>query len=157
MGAYGSFRVDPVVGLIYGKRGRPVGSCDSSGYLQVTVIQSGRRILRSAHRWIWEHARGPIPDDREINHRNGVKTDNRIANLELVTHRRNIEHAYEYGLKSNRGERHPNHRLTAHQVQQIRARADGGESHLSLAAEFGMSRRHINDIARRVAWAHLGD
>lgn len=157
MGAYGTFRVAPESGVIYGKRGKPVGRRDSDGYVQVTVFVDGRPTLRSAHRWIWEHARGPIPNGLEINHKNGVKTDNRIANLELVTHQENVKHAYRAGLKSNAGTKNPHAVLDDAKIRQIRARADNGEPHLSLAEAFGVSRRTINDIAGRRSWAHVED
>lgn len=43
------------------------------------------------HRFIFEAIRGVIPEGFEINHRNSIKVDNRIKNLELVTHKQNIE------------------------------------------------------------------
>lgn len=43
----------------------------------------GRR--RSLHRVVWERYRGAIPPGVHVHHRNGNRTDNRIANLELVT------------------------------------------------------------------------
>lgn len=147
-------RVDAEAGVIYGRRGRPVGSCDSSGYLQIDLRSRGEGMV-SAHRFIFEAARGPIPADREINHRNGVKTDNRIDNLELVTHAENVRHAYRTGLKSNAGERHPSHKLTAPQVGDIRRMHDGGESISTLALRFGVHRRTINDVVLRQSWAEV--
>lgn len=34
----------------------------------------------------------------EINHKNGIKSDSRLCNLEWCTHRRNMQHACDYGL-----------------------------------------------------------
>ena len=36
------------------------------------------------HRWIWTEIYGPIPDGWEIDHINGVRTDNRLDNLRCV-------------------------------------------------------------------------
>ena len=43
------------------------------------------------HSFVWESMKGEIPSDLEINHINEIKTDNRLKNLELVTHQKNIE------------------------------------------------------------------
>lgn len=48
------------------------------------------------HRWLWEQAYGLLPEGCDLHHRNGDKTDNRIANLELLSH---AEHA---GLHARR-------------------------------------------------------
>lgn len=36
------------------------------------------------HRFIWEKHHGPIPKGMHVHHKNGIKTDNRIENLELM-------------------------------------------------------------------------
>lgn len=37
------------------------------------------------HRLVWAEDNGPIPDGHVVHHRNGVKDDNRLENLELMT------------------------------------------------------------------------
>ena len=39
------------------------------------------------HVLVWEYYNGPKPEGYDIHHINGIKTDNRIENLELVEHR----------------------------------------------------------------------
>lgn len=38
------------------------------------------------HRVIWENTHGPIPPDFDVHHRNGDPKDNRLENLELISH-----------------------------------------------------------------------
>ena len=57
--------------------------------------------LVAVHRVIWERVNGPIPEGMEINHLNGIKDDNRLENLEVVTHSDNVKHAHKTGLIAN--------------------------------------------------------
>ena len=45
----------------------------------------------SQHRFVYEVFKGPIPKCLETDHINGIKTDNRIKNLQLLTHKKNTE------------------------------------------------------------------
>ena len=45
------------------------------------------------HRVVYEAVTGsPIPEGFEINHRSEVKTENMITNLELVSHKENVNY-----------------------------------------------------------------
>ena len=69
-----------------------------NGYIIVDVYGVGQ--IR-AHRLIWMYHYGLIPPDMVINHINGIKTDNRIENLELVTQKENMQHAFRTKLCVN--------------------------------------------------------
>ena len=43
------------------------------------------------HRFIYEVFKGPIPRFFQIDHINNCKTDNRIKNLQLLTHKQNVQ------------------------------------------------------------------
>ena len=43
------------------------------------------------HRFIWEVFNGIIPKEMEVDHLYGIKSDNRIENLQLLTHNQNSE------------------------------------------------------------------
>lgn len=68
---------------------------DKIGYCRVGVHINGGTIILYAHRLVWVAANGPIPKGREINHKDGDKTNNRLSNLELTTHHENLRHCVE--------------------------------------------------------------
>lgn len=74
----------------------------TNGYLFVRLYKDGMTRAFKVHRLVYEAFNGEIPqwiatqpsDNRlEINHINEIKTDNRLENLELITHTKNIRHS----------------------------------------------------------------
>ena len=45
----------------------------------------------SQHRFVFEVFKGPIPRCFEADHQNNIRSDNRIKNLQLLTHKQNVE------------------------------------------------------------------
>ena len=64
-----------------------------NGYLKFTICN--KKLIKPKdylqHRFVFEVFKGPIPRFFEIDHHNSIKTDNRIKNLQLLTHKQNIE------------------------------------------------------------------
>jgi len=53
---------------------------NDNGY--VIVRRNGKKYFE--HRLVWQGVNGQIPNGCVIHHKNGIKTDNRIDNLELI-------------------------------------------------------------------------
>ena len=70
----------------------------NKGYPQVTISIHNKITLRLVHRLIASAFHGQ-PIGLEVNHKNGMKDDNRPENLEWVTRSENHLHAYRNGLK----------------------------------------------------------
>jgi hypothetical protein len=76
---------DPLTGIaVYRKNGKRVGSINSRGYR--TVRFEG--VTQRFHRLMWLYVHGEWPK-HTIDHINGIKTDNRLANLRDVERRLN--------------------------------------------------------------------
>lgn len=128
----------------------------SSGYLKVELQRAGVSQTWNVHALVAEAFIGPRPEGYQVNHKNGIKTDNRLANLEWTTPAGNNRHAQQLGLvKPVTSEEQLSHaKLTAEQVREIR-RLRGTVSGAALAARFGVGPRAIGRIWSGERWRWL--
>lgn len=130
------------------------------GYIVVALWKDGRVSFRTAHRLAWEAHRGPIPPKMQINHMNGVKGDNRLENLEVVTASENIRHSYRVlGQKApnapSHGIKNGSAKLTEDAVRKVRRRLNAGDRQIDIAADLGVSQVAVSLIKRGKTWGHL--
>lgn len=69
------------------------------GYITFTLYKNGIPKTFSAHRLVANAFIPNIENKPQVNHINGIKTDNSIKNLEWVTNSENVKHAFDTGLK----------------------------------------------------------
>ena len=65
----------------------------NNGYLRFKICDKKLKKPKDylQHRFVYEVFKGPIPSCLEVDHINSIKNDNRIKNLQLLTHKQNIE------------------------------------------------------------------
>jgi hypothetical protein len=120
-------------------------------------IEVRGKILR-VHRLVAE-AFVPNTDNLpEVNHIDGDKTNNHRDNLEWVSRRSNMRHAFQAGLCTVRsGERSPRALLTQAEVDSIRSEyVHGSRTHglSSIGAKYGVTPHCIHRIVKRKSWAY---
>ena len=141
------YLIDPDAGFAYGKRGRKIQKM-SQRYIRAERRGFGRFV----HVMVWEAVNGPIPDGMQINHKNGVRTDNRLSNRELVTPSENTLHAYRLRLRSAVGEKNGRAILTEEAVREIRA---SNVPASQLARVYGVSKRTVCDARNGSSWGSV--
>lgn len=113
------------------------------GYLVVSLAEDGIFKRKYVHRLV---ADAFMPDHAmglEVNHINGDKTDNRLVNLEWVTHKENQQHALNVLKRWHHKRNLSTRRLTDEDVRTIRS---SNETQRSLADRYGVSQVAIHNV-----------
>ena len=71
---------------------------DKTGYVHVGLSNSKKSRIFGVHRLVAMTFIGDIPKFYVVNHKNGIKHDNRVENLEIITNGENVSHAHKTGL-----------------------------------------------------------
>lgn len=128
-------------------------SKSSEGYPHIHLTKNGKAKLISVHRLIALHFIPNPLKKRCVNHKNGVKDDNRIENLEWCTHAENMQHAFGIGTqKGMKGRKHPMAKLTEDEVLEIRK---SKEPHYMISAMYDISLNYVGQIKRKERWKHI--
>lgn len=134
---------------------------DSRGYFHVSLFNGISRTRFRVHSLVALHFIENPKNLSYVNHIDGVKTNNHYTNLEWVTHKENMNHAWQNGLMEmarQTGEKHHKAKIKEFDVLKIRAAVvnfKNNEIKYVLADEYNVSICTINDILKRRSWNHI--
>jgi len=127
---------------------------DACGYLRLRLCRGAKdQQMHKVHRLVLAAFIEPRGPEWTVNHKNGVRSDNRLDNLEYLSHAENVRYsALSY---SRPGELNSRAKLKEAQVRQIRTLYAAGDGLTKLARKFGTNKYVVYDIVNRRSWTHI--
>lgn len=130
-------------------------SVNSDGYCTIDLCKNKTRHTSLVHRLVAEVFIENLLDLPVINHKDSVRTNNAVDNLEWSTQKYNVQHGYNTGSNSNAGEKHPRKILSDLIVRNMRSRFIAGESVAQIADDLGFRRDTTKSAITGKNWGHV--
>jgi hypothetical protein len=122
------------------------------GYYRVALFKDGVRKYFSVNRLVAEAFIPNLENKPQVNHINGIKTDDNVKNLEWCTQSENMKHAYKNGLNfANSGSKCNLSKLTEKEVKEIR-QIGNSMYRKEVAKIYGVNRLTIGHIVNNKSW-----
>ena len=116
----------------------------------------------TSHGWLWhrfvaEAFLGSCPEGYEVNHKNGIRDDNRLCNLEYLTKSQNNQLSYDSGRRDVKGARNANCKITESQVIDVCKILEKGDykTTVEVAKRTGVPKHTVRSIRARRQWVDI--
>lgn len=126
---------------------------DACGYMRVGLSKNGVNPTCKVHRLVLSAFVGPRDNTWDANHKNFVRHDNRIDNLEWLEHKANVLYSAARGKYSKPGERNPKAKINRLIVEDIRSRRKLGQSYMVICDSLNLPKHIVADVSSGRSWA----
>ena len=131
-------------------------SNDGHNYRCICLDNKKNRKTYKIHRLVAQAFIDNPEKKKEVNHKNGIKNDNRVINLEWCSRSENIQHAMQIGLKNDKGENNSKAKLTEREAVMIKLIYKTNlYSTRKLGKIFNISSSIIWGIINSKRWKHI--
>ena len=125
------------------------GSRNSDGYIGIFLYRDGKAKHKYVHRLVAEHFLPHQLRANTVNHKDGIKNNNHVENLEFATYSQNNSHAYRMGIKVS-----TNRKLNEQDVRNI-VSLWPSVSYQGLANMYGVGLGTIAQLFHGRTWRHI--
>lgn len=174
-------RAKPGISTFVGRPLRP--SSGPTGYMQAQLVSDGKSQRVYVHHAVMDAFIGPRPAGLVVNHKDGDKQNNSLANLEYVSQKENCLHAIKSSPRARgpsmpkapkkgkqtgdahwtrrmpdrvaRADRMPHTKLSDELVRKARERVSAGEKQCVIAREYGVSVAQMSRVIRGKRWTSM--
>ena len=132
----------------------PIKERTEFGYKKFMLRKPNHKKIVFTHRIVAESFIDNPHKKPFVNHKNSLKNDNTVENLEWCTASENLKHSFTHGKNSQTGERNANSKLTDIQVYKIKFETDG-MLHSEIAKIYNINNNYVGMIKRNERWPHI--
>ena len=126
------------------------------GYIRHCLYKNKSKKTLSTHRLVAFAFIPNLENKPEVNHINGIKSDNRVENLEWVTASENCIHSFKIGLNTPKvGENNNKSKLTKEDVSKVYSLNRDGMSTKDISNMYNVCRTTIDRILSGKRWNHV--
>jgi hypothetical protein len=127
-------------------------SLASSGYTKIGFRRGTHWLTRFTHQLVAEAFLGPCPMGKEVNHINGIKSDNRPVNLEYVTRKQNAKNALDRQAYKRKSDHYRSRLKPKQRARIVRLYTEGKFNMPQLAIKFKTSKATVFRLVRNKTW-----
>lgn len=153
-GHYQVSNLGRVKSLKFGKQLIMKGGFTSNGYPCVTLLANNKQLSKNIHRLVAESFLENRNSYKCVNHKNGIKSDNRVENLEWCTHKQNSKHAVNAGLIKS-GENSYKCKTTEETIKKIFLLRKAGMQRKEIIKSLNISINVYKDVTSGKSWKNL--